>query len=208
MDKESIETGVHEIKKRASATETEMQETRKRGKGNPQAYKNSQLGDKMYKFKDGEISQLMRQAIEINSWPPIDLDDDEAVDERINEYWMYCAERDARPMVSGLALSLGISRQALNDWKNGRRRGKLSTSRADLIKKAYSILEFMWEQYMTTGKINPASGCFIGKNNFGYQDEIKITAAPAKDLEPERTPEEIEKKLEQDIPIDVDYEEI
>lgn len=190
MDKEILETGIKEVKKR--------------GKGNPRAYENAKVGDKMYKFKDGEISQLMRQAIEIDSWPPIDLDSDEEVDKRINEYWMYCAERDSRPMVSGLALSLGISRQALNDWKNGRRRGKLSSSRADLIKKAYSILEFMWEQYMTTGKINPASGCFIGKNNFGYQDEIKITAVPAKDLEADRTPEQIEA----DIPIDADFEEI
>lgn len=191
-----------------NAIETGLQEIKKRGRGNPRAYKNSKLGDRMYEFKQGEISQLMQQAIILNEWSPIDLNSDEEVDNRINEYWLFCAERDLRPMVSGLALALGIDRATLNAWKNGTRRGKLSSSRVDIIKKAYSILEYMWEQYMTTGKINPASGCFIGKNNFGYQDEIKIVAAPEKSLEADRTPEEISRQLEQDIPIDVDFEEM
>lgn len=184
--------------------EAATKEVRKRGKGNPQAYKNSKLGDGMYNFKGGEITQLMRQAIEIKEWPPIDLDSDEAVDDRINQYWMYCAEHDARPMVSGIALALGIDRGTLHAWKNGLRRGGPGSSRVNIIKKAYSILEFMWEQYMTTGKINPASGCFIGKNNFGYVDEMKLEVTPNTGLAQERTPEEIEQKVLEDIPIDMD----
>lgn len=201
---EIVQAAAKEVRKRGNSGT----EIKKRGKGNPQAYKNSKLGDGMFNFKGGEITQLMRQAIEIKEWPPIDLDSDEAVDERINQYWMYCAEHDARPMVSGLALALGISRQALNDWKSGRRRGEPGSSRADLIKKAYNILEFMWEQYMTTGKINPASGCFIGKNNFGYVDEMKLEVTPNTGLTQEHTAAEIEQKVLEDIPIDVDCEDI
>lgn len=183
-------------------------EVKKRGKGNPQAYKNSKLGDGMFNFKGGEITQLMRQAIEIKEWPAVDLDNDHAVDDRINQYWMYCAERDTRPMVSGMALALGIDRRTLNDWKNGKSRGGLGSSRSDLIKKAYNILEYMWEQYMTTGKINPASGCFIGKNNFGYVDEMKLEVTPNTGLQQDRTPEEIEQAVLEDIPIDADCEDI
>ena len=39
---------------------------------------------------------------------------------------------------------------------------------ADAIKKAYDFLGNLWENYMQNGKINPVSGIFLGKNNFGY----------------------------------------
>ena len=49
---------------------------------------------------------------------------------------------------------------------------------ADSIKKAYKMLENMWETYMNSGKINPVSGIFLGKNNFGYQDKTEYVLTP------------------------------
>ena len=31
---------------------------------------------------------------------------------------------------------------------------------------------------MTSGKINPVSGIFLGKNNFGYQDKQEYVVTP------------------------------
>jgi hypothetical protein len=36
----------------------------------------------------------------------------------------------------------------------------------------------MWEHYMMNGKINPVSGIFLGKNNFGYQDKQEYVVTP------------------------------
>lgn len=175
-------------------------------RGNMELYKSGKLGENAYELQKGDISNLMRQAITLNSWDKIDLDSDEAVEERIAKYWVFCAENDCRPAVSGLALALGIDRRTLQDWKTQRSRAK--SNRSDIIKKAYANLEYMWETYMQTGRINPASGCFLGKNNFGYHDDTKIMVETATSPEAAQTPEEIARQIEQDIPIDTDYTEI
>jgi hypothetical protein len=35
---------------------------------------------------------------------------------------------------------------------------------------------------MTNGKINPVSGIFLGKNNFGYQDKQEYVLTPNQQL--------------------------
>jgi len=40
------------------------------------------------------------------------------------------------------------------------------------------MLENMWETYMNSGKINPVSGIFLGKNNYGYQDKTEYVLTP------------------------------
>ena len=174
-------------------------------KGNMNLHKSGKLGENAYELQAGDISNIMKQAITLNTWPKIDLNSDEAVDKRINEYWLFCAENDCRPAVSGLALALGIDRNTLYDWKTERRRA--SSNRAGIIKKAYSILEFMWETYMQSGKINPASGCFLGKNNFGYHDDTKVIIEASNVEEAQQTPEEIAAQLDDNIPVDVPYKE-
>ena len=39
-------------------------------------------------------------------------------------------------------------------------------------------MENQWETYMNSGKINPVSGIFLGKNNFGYQDKTEYVVTP------------------------------
>ena len=39
-------------------------------------------------------------------------------------------------------------------------------------------MEELWENYMQTGRINPVSGIFLGKNNFGYQDKQDVVITP------------------------------
>ena len=39
-------------------------------------------------------------------------------------------------------------------------------------------MENLWETYMSSGKINPVSGIFLGKNNYGYQDKTEYVLTP------------------------------
>ena len=41
-----------------------------------------------------------------------------------------------------------------------------------------NALEQLWEYYMQNGKINPVSGIFLGKNNFGYVDKTEHVIEP------------------------------
>ena len=57
----------------------------------------------------------------------------------------------------------------------------MSTLRPEVtncIKKAYILLENLWETYMSAGKVNPVAGIFLGKNNYKYQDKTEYVLTP------------------------------
>jgi hypothetical protein len=64
----------------------------------------------------------------------------------------------------------------------------------DSIKKAYKLMENMWENYMQNGKINPVSGIFLGKNNFGYQDKTEYVVTPNTNSDNDYNAEDIRKR--------------
>lgn len=64
----------------------------------------------------------------------------------------------------------------------------------DTIKKAYKLMENLWESYMNSGKINPVSGIFLGKNNFGYQDKTEYVVTPNTQRDSDYDPEDIRRR--------------
>ena len=106
----------------------------------------------------GDNSRYLRHALATLNLPPIDISNDKQVGERIDWYFQHCMENDMKPTVMGLCNSLGISRDTINNWNRGDTR---ASTHSDLIKKAYSLLEALWEDYMMNGKINPVSGIFL-----------------------------------------------
>ena len=85
-----------------------------------------------------------------------------------------------KPTVAGMAMALGMDRRRLWEIKSDvpTRNQTLPKEVGDYIKKAYSLMENLWESYMNSGKINPVSGIFLGKNNFGYQDKQEMVLTP------------------------------
>lgn len=123
----------------------------------------------------GDNSRFLRHALATMSMPPIDISDVKQVEERLQWYYNHCFESDMKPTVSGFCNALGITRQTLLNWKTGTYR---ADSHQTVILNAYKLLEELWEHYMQNGKINPVSGIFLGKNNFGYQDKQDLVVTP------------------------------
>ncbi len=105
------------------------------------------------------------------------------VNDRLNEFFKIHADADMKPTVSGMGMALGLDRRRLWEIKTGAKKGGLTEY--DLpnetlvsIKRAYEYMEILWENYMQNGKINPVSGIFLGKNNFGYQDKTEYVVTP------------------------------
>ncbi len=128
----------------------------------------------------GTNTQYINVILQFMALPDIDLKDDKQVQERLMTFFQICADNDYKPAVSSLAACLGWSRKELQGviyedpyyyyiWQN------LSTLGISLLKKAYYSLSQLWEGYMMNGKINPVSGIFLGKNNFGYVDKVEHT---------------------------------
>ena len=142
------------------------------------------IGDNGLMVNPGDNTMYLQQSLELMNLPTIDLHDVVAVRERINEFFNIMAKYDTKPTVAGMAMALGMDRRTLwairNDQPTGGAGYKtaLPPEVADSIKKAYLLMENLWENYMQNGKINPVSGIFLGKNNFGYQDKTEYVVTP------------------------------
>ena len=65
------------------------------------------------------------------------------------------------------------------------------------------MLDAQMSDYMQNGKINPVSGIFLMKNNFGYADKTEVVVTPNSPLGAETSQKELEDKY-MDSVVDVD----
>lgn len=160
----------------------EVQVIKKKGK--PRGGNSPVIGMNGYDLEPGDNTKFLQLNMELFNMPSIDLHDEEAVAKRLDEYFALYAKYDTKPTVAGMAMALGMNRKTLwgitHDAPIGGR-GNYSTlpqNVTHVIKKAYILLENLWENYATNGKINPVTAIFLGKNNFGYQDKTEYVVTP------------------------------
>ena len=144
---------------------------------------NNFLTDAALNVEAGDNTKYVMLGMRLFNLPPIDLNDPVAVNDRLNEFFQIHAEADMKPTVSGMGMALGLDRRRLWEIKTGNYYAnkwmkELPTQTVDSIKRAYEYMEILWENYMQNGKINPVSGIFLGKNNFGYQDKTEYVVTP------------------------------
>lgn len=198
------EETVSEVKETAKAEpKSELapvgdRETKPKKKGKPRGGNSPVIGMNGYNLEPGDNTKIMQVNMAIFNMKNIDLEDVEAVENRLNEFLMLYAQADLKPTVAGMALCLnGMRRQQLwaivNDQPTGGAGYKhtLPPEVADSIKKSYFLMENMWENYMNSGKINPVSGIFLGKNNFGYQDKTEYVLTPNQNTDSDYSADDI-----------------
>lgn len=127
----------------------------------------------------GDNSRFLRFALESWDLPPIDISDPKQVEQRIKDYFVHCAQNDRKPSIIGMGNWLGVDRDTVTRWRKGDYRKE---THCGIIKKAVALLEEQWNDWMMNGKINPASGIFLGKNMFGYKDVQDVVVAPSSPL--------------------------
>lgn len=147
--------------------------------------------------KPGDNARFLRNALIGFSLPPIDISDSAQVEKRIEEYFLHCIEKDRKPNVVGMSNWLGIDRSTLNSWHRGEYR---TETHSPIIKKAMTILEELYVDYMMNGKVNPGSGCFIGKNHFGYRDVTENVLTMNNPMGAESDPTQMAQKYQNALP--------
>lgn len=140
-------------------------------------------GNKLENMTQGDNNKYLELGMAVMLMPPIDLTDDNAVTNRLKEFFQLYAEHDSKPTISGLAAALGVGRldlyYAVHDTTNNRGyKLPLSSYSLGTVKKAYNMMEQMWEHYMLNGKINPVTGIFLAKNNYDYVDKVETVITP------------------------------
>ena len=123
------------------------------------------------------------------------------VQQRLSEYFELYAKADMKPTVAGMAIALnGHNRQWLwaitHDAPLGGRGNEttLPPGVTYTMKKAYFLLENLWENYMQSGKVNPVAGIFLGKNNYGYQDKTEYVLTPNQQNDNDYSADEIRER--------------
>ena len=160
---------------------------------------NNFLTDAALKVDDGDNTKYLMANVELMNMPDIDIKNPEEVRQRVNDYFKLYATYDMKPTVAGLAMALGLDRRRLWEIKTdalvgGQAKQNLPPETLDSIKKAYKLMENLWETYMNSGKINPVSGIFLGKNNFGYQDKTEYVLTPNQKQDSDYDAEDIRKR--------------
>lgn len=170
-------------------------------KGKPRGGNNWLKPENMLSLEEGDNTRFMTVQMALLNMPEIDMDNVEEVQARLNEYFALYAQYDMKPTVAGMAIALnGMSRQQLwaivhNAPTGGAGyKAALPQSIADLIKKAYFLLENLWETYMNSGKVNPVAGIFLGKNNYGYQDKTEYVLTPNQQSDNDYSADEIRER--------------
>ena len=148
----------------------------------------------------GDNTRIVQTNMKFFDMPKVDLHDPEAVHERLCEYFRIYGEADLKPTVAGMAMCLGVDRRRLwaiaNDQPTGGYGSMMNipVESADLVKKAYEILETSMENYANAGKINPVMAIFMMKNHFGYQDKTEYVLTPNQKNESDYDADDIRKR--------------
>jgi hypothetical protein len=168
-----------------------------KSKKKPRGISKELADGKWLQTEPGDNTRIVMTNMKFFDMPKVDLNDSEAVKERLCEYFKIYGEADLKPTVAGMGMALGLDRRRLWEIKTGNYTSstpKLPREVEDLIKKAYEILETTMENYANAGKINPVMAIFMMKNHFGYQDKTEYVLTPNQQQASDYDPEDIRKR--------------
>ena len=150
----------------------------------------------------GDTQKYIGVSLQLFKMNKVDLHNPDAVQDRLAEYFQIHFDADVKPTVAGMAMALGMDRRRLWEVKVGvtDRNQDLPTLTRDYIKKAYDFVENLMENYMQNGKINPVSGIFLMKNNFGYVDKQEHVVTPNVQSDSDYSADDIKKRYLTDSP--------
>ena len=151
--------------------------------------RNARESAKIAKTEPGDNTRFVNKNLELFNLGAVDIYDTKALLDRTKKYFQIMARYDSKPTLSGYAMAIGLDRRRLYEIRTGnfqpasKKYRDLPEGSVIVIRKMYDYLEMMWEDYMLNGKINPVTGIFIAKNQFGYQDRIDYVpnAVPEKE---------------------------
>ena len=169
-------------------------------KAKPRGGNSPVIGNNGLMLEEGDNTKFMSVNMALFNMPDIDLHNVLEVQQRLSDYFALYTRADMKPTVAGMAMALGMNRATLwsvaHDAPTGGAGYKtaLPPEVAEVIKKAYVLMENLWESYMNSGKVNPVAGIFLGKNNYGYQDKTEYVLTPNQQNDNDYSADEIRER--------------
>lgn len=145
-----------------------------------------------------EINRTSQFSMKLVGLPKVNYKNPQEIDDRCKLYMELCGQYGRRPFIEGLVGALGCHRQSFWDWS------KEQSPRGEIVRKWKQAILIQLESWNVEGKINPVSGIFLLKNIGGYTDTYQLESSTQIGLKPSKSPEEIAREIEEDIPIDAE----
>ena len=154
--------------------------------------------------KEGEISEIVQN---VTKWfGRSAIKTDEEFLRRTEEFFQVCQDNDELPTLEKLCVSLGITRDTLNNWG----KGTMGTYRQQLVAQIKETMAAIDAELVSRNKIPQVVYIFRSKNFWGMKDEQQYTYTPVNVLGDEAQKDEIAKLYQdaaKDLPeIEVDAE--
>ena len=148
-----------------------------------------------WKPRDGTPSGYygvkLRQARVGISLPPINISNPKEVEARIDQYFDFCEMNDRLPNMIELSNWLGVRRDTLQKWKDGRFG---SAEHEQIIQRALSVIEAsLVAQVQAEPKIM-IGGIFLLKSMFHYREQSDVNFNVSTSAERELSADEIAKR--------------
>ena len=106
----------------------------------------------------------------------VDIADPEAVERRFFDFLDCCDDARLRPMMTGLAMAMGVTPQQLSRVGQGDESclsRRLTPKSREILKKAYDFMRLSWEINLQRERGNPVKWLFLGKNYYGMRDQTE-----------------------------------
>lgn len=133
------------------------------------------IGDNGVHTKPGDNSKYAGFLMKIGQWGTVDKSDVQAMEKRFWDYVNLCFEWDVRVTNQVAYYAMGITRDDVYDWENGRSR---SSEHSVLIKKVKSFCSSYREMLGADGRLNPVTLVWWQKNYDGLVDRQEVVLTP------------------------------
>lgn len=133
------------------------------------------IGDNGVHTQPGDNAKYAGVLATILSWGEVDKSDVQALEDRFWKFVNYCSEHDVRVTNQVTYLALGLNKDEVYDWENGRSR---SSAHSEFIKKIKKFCAAYREMLGADGKLNPVTLVWWQKNYDGLVDKSEVVLTP------------------------------
>lgn len=155
------------------------------------------IGDNGVHTKPGDNTRYSSVLMELNKWGAIDHASVDALEERFWKFVEFCGENDIRVTNQLAYFALGINKDNVYDWENGRGR---TPAHSDFIKKIKSFCSTFREMLGADGRLNPVTLVWWQKNYDGFVDNQQVTLVPGNPIGTEGDPATMTEKYKTSLP--------